>query len=99
MRRPIYQTVLTIGIITSLLISCRESGEGSGVTEKEQQERDKVGNIYNSDEQGIDIENKDNQFNSSRNDNVEGYGQETGAASDTIDNDGDKKVNNSTNKQ
>jgi hypothetical protein len=79
-----------------LLFSCgnKEGTTESEVTEAEERERDKTGNVYNSDEQGVDIENRDNQFNTSRNDNTEGYGQETGAPSDTIDNDGDKKVNN-----
>ncbi len=49
----------------------------------EANERAKVGNVYNPEEQGIEHENRDNQFPSSRNDNRQGTGQETGAPSDT----------------
>lgn len=88
------KTFIALCCTVFFMISCgnrEESKEGVEVTEEEQYEKDKVGDIYNSDEQGIDIENRDNQFNTTRNDNVEGQGRETGAPSDTIDNDGDKK--------
>lgn len=64
----------------------------------ENKEEAKVGKVYDHEQQGVDIENRDNQFPSSRNDSKEGTGQELGAPTDTIDGDGDKvKVNNQTN--
>ena len=81
-----------------LLPSCQQNAEqskvGVEVTEDEQAARDKVGNVYDDQVQGIEHENRDNQFQSSRSDNLEGYGQSLGAPSDTVDNDGDKKVRN-----
>lgn len=67
--------------------------------EAEANEEDKVGKVYNADEQGIDIENRDNQFPVTRNNNVEGEGLETGAPTDTIDGDGDKAIGNSQKRQ
>jgi|GEM_PF-6334473 len=49
----------------------------------EMREEAKVGRVYDTARQGIDHENRDNQFPVSRNDNREGTGQETGAPSDT----------------
>lgn len=72
-----------------LMASCNDKEK-----EAEAREEGKVGNVYNSEEQGVDIENRDNQFPVSRNDNEEGTGQETGAPTDTIDGDGDKKTAN-----
>lgn len=90
--------LLAICFTIFFLSSCQQNAEqskvGVEVTEEEQQARDKVGDIYNDQEQGIEHENRDNQFPSSRNDNMEGYGQSLGAPSDTVDNDGDKKIQN-----
>lgn len=77
-------------LLLTLLASCGHNDS----KDAEDAEEDKVGKIYNPKVQGIDMENRDNQFPSSRNDNREGTGQETGAPSDTVDGDGDKvKVN------
>jgi hypothetical protein len=73
---------------TLALFSCGNNKAEDAENAKESE----VGNIYNKEEQGVQHENRDNQFNESRNDNVEGTGLETGAPTDTIDRDGDKKV-------
>jgi hypothetical protein len=81
------KTIFMSALIAFVILSCTDKEK-----EAEAREEEKVGNIYN-EEQGVDVENRDNQFPASRNDNEEGTGQETGAPSDTIDGDGDKKVN------
>jgi len=63
-----------------VFISCNTRDEQK---EAEAREKAKVGKVYNPEEQGIEHENRDNQFPSSRNDNRQGTGQETGAPSDT----------------
>ena len=85
-------------ITALLLLSCQQSAEqsrvGIEVTDEEKEARDEVGDIYDDQVRGIEHENRDNQFPTSRNDNMEGYGQSLGAPSDTVDNDGDVKVRN-----
>ena len=81
------KSILICSAVAALTVSCRDKEKDA-----EAREEDKVGNVYNSEEQGVDIENRDNQFPSTRNDNVEGEGQETGAPTDTVDGDGDKGV-------
>lgn len=81
------KTIFISSVLAFSTIACTDKEK-----EAEALEEDKVGNIYN-EEQGVDIENRDNQFPVSRNDNNEGTGQETGAPTDTIDGDGDNKVN------
>ena len=51
--------------------------------EAEAREKAKVGKVFNPEEQGIEHENRDNQFPYSRNDDKQGTGLETGAPSDT----------------
>jgi hypothetical protein len=63
-----------------VFISCTKRDEQK---EAEAREEAKVGKVYNPEEQGIEHENRDNQFPSSRNDSRQGTGQETGAPSDT----------------
>lgn len=82
----------TIFLTYSCQQNAEQSKQGVEVTEEEQEARDKVGNVYDDKVRGIEHENRDNQFPTSRNDNREGYGQSLGAPSDTVDNDGDKKV-------
>ncbi|HYD90141.1 MAG TPA: hypothetical protein VEA37_01480 [Flavobacterium sp.] len=72
---------IAIATLTSVLIaSCGTKDERK---EYEEREEAKVGRVYDTAYQGIDHENRDNQFPVSRNDNREGTGQETGAPSDT----------------
>jgi len=66
-------------VITMCFVSCKKDEQ----KEAEAREEAKVGKVYNPEEQGIEHENRDNQFPSSRNDNDKGTGQETGAPSDT----------------
>ena len=84
-------TNLTRAVALSLILasfaSCTDKAK-----EAEAREEEKVGDVYDAEQQGVDIENRDNQFPVSRNNNVEGEGQETGAPSDTIDGDGDKAM-------
>lgn len=81
------KTIFMSAVMAFTILSCADREK-----EAEAREEEKVGNIYN-EEQGVDVENRDNQFPASRNDNKEGTGQETGAPSDTIDGDGDMKTN------
>jgi len=80
-------TIFSIALL-SLVAACNTSND----TDFEAQEKGKIGKIYDHEKQGVDIENRDNQFYVSRNDNKEGQGQETGAPTDTIDGDGDKGI-------
>lgn len=68
-------------MVALALFSCQDKSK-----EAEAREENKVGNVYDKEQQGIEHENRDNQFPSSRNDNKEGTGLETGAPTDTIDN-------------
>lgn len=86
-RIAIIKTLAILCFSTFITLSCKQN-----VTDEEQAARDDVGKVYDSKQQGVDIENRDNQSPSSRNDNKEGYGQSLGAPSDTVDNDGDKKI-------
>lgn len=81
---------LLSALLAASLLSCGHNNS----KDAENAEEAKVGKVYDHKVQGIEMENRDNQFPSSRNDNREGTGQETGAPSDTIDGDKDKmKVN------
>ena len=73
-------------MIALALISCQDKQK-----EAEANEEDRVGNVYDKEQQGIEHENRDNQFPSSRNDNKEGTGLETGAPTDTTGNNSQKK--------
>ena len=68
------------------LISCSDKKENTDTYQETA-----AGEVYDTTQQGVQHENRDNQFPESRNDNYEGNGLETGAASDTIDGDGDSK--------
>jgi len=72
--------ITLILFITIVVASCNTKDPQK---EAEAKEENKVGKIYNPEEQGIEQENRDNQFPSSRNDNKKGTGLETGAPSDT----------------
>ncbi|OYQ37340.1 hypothetical protein CHU92_08370 [Flavobacterium cyanobacteriorum] len=72
-----------IGAILLALFSCGKN--------KSEDKPPQGKNIHNEDIQGVQHENRDNQFPESRNDNTEGNGLETGAPTDTIDGDGDTK--------
>ena len=88
MKRPsTFKAVLLSALTAFCIMSCNNSKK-----EAEESREAEVGNAYDPEHQGIDHENRDNQFQSSRDDNEEGTGQETGAPSDTIDGDGDTKV-------
>lgn len=87
MRKANLKFLLLYGFVAFLTLSCNDNKK-----EAENREEEKVGNVYDSDVQGTQHENRDNQFNTSRNDNIEGTGQETGAPSDTIDGDGDRGI-------
>lgn len=63
--------------------SCNNRTETNSAKKAEKQEQEKVGNVYDEEQQGPGHENRDNQFPSSRNDNKQGTGLETGAPSDT----------------
>ena len=71
--------LILYAILLFSVISCKDDD----TKEQEEREEAKAGKIYNPEQQGIDHENRDNQFSQSRNDNKEGTGQETGAPSDT----------------
>jgi len=79
--------VFALSLMIVGFVSCADKDK-----EAEAREEDKVGDVYDAEQQGVDIENRDNQFPATRNNNVEGEGQETGAPSDTIDGDGDKAM-------
>lgn len=72
-----------LGAFFMALVSC-----GNNKSENKPPES---GDVHNEDIQGVQHENRDNQFPESRNDNSEGNGLETGAPTDTIDGDGDTK--------
>jgi hypothetical protein len=78
MKKNIVNFTLCIAMLLTML-SCKEDN----MKKQEEREEAKAGKIYNPEQQGIDHENRDNQFSQSRNDNKEGTGQETGAPSDT----------------
>lgn len=67
-------------LATLALYSCKDERK-----ETEAREEEKVGKVYNPEEQGNEHENRDNQFPQSRNDNKQGTGLETGAPSDTTE--------------
>lgn len=71
-------------MLAVMFVSCGRSDKDSDADAQ-------AGDVYNTEKQGIEHENRDNQFPSSRNDNKEGTGLETGAPSDTVDGDGDTK--------
>lgn len=71
-------------MILAGLFACTDKKEKA-----EEREEAKTGTVYDSTQQGIEHENRDNQFPESRNDNSEGNGLETGAPTDTTDADGD----------
>lgn len=71
-------TVLSISLL--VLLSCNDENKQEKM---EQREQAKVGKVYDEKHQGIEHENRENQFFVSRNDDVKGQGQETGAPSDT----------------
>lgn len=78
MKKSFPKLVICVTLLVSL-ISCKDDDR----KKEEEREEAKAGKIYNPEQQGIDHENRDNQFSQSRNDNKEGTGQETGAPSDT----------------
>lgn len=78
MKKSFPKLVICVTLLVSL-ISCKDDDR----KKEEEREEAKAGKIYNPEQQGIDHENRDNQFSKSRNDNKEGTGQETGAPSDT----------------
>lgn len=75
------KTLFICFITLAILSSCNKDNRQK---DKEAEEKSKVGKVYDTDEQGIQHENRDNQFPSSRNDNKTGTGLETGAPSDTV---------------
>lgn len=77
-------TVLSM-ILVSPLIACSDKKESTDTYRQSE-----AGEVYDTTQQGVQHENRDNQFPESRNDNYEGNGLETGAASDTVDGDGDR---------
>jgi hypothetical protein len=81
MKKTFYTKTAFLGLAAlALLTSCEQKDERK---EAEAREKAKVGKIYNPEEQGIEHENRENQFPYSRNNNKKGEGQETGAKSDT----------------
>lgn len=78
MKKAVPKLIMCIALLFSML-SCKDDD----TKEQEEREEAKAGKIYNPEQQGIDHENRDNQFPQSRNDNKEGTGLETGAPSDT----------------
>jgi hypothetical protein len=76
---------IALGVMLgSFSIACNDKKEKA-----EEQQEAQAGDVYNDAQQGVEHENRDNQFPDSRNDNSEGNGLETGAPTDTIDGDGD----------
>lgn len=73
------QKFMLCAVLTFAIVACKDDDR----KEQEEREEAKAGKIYNPEQQGMDHENRDNQFSQSRNDNKEGTGQETGAPSDT----------------
>lgn len=84
----ISRAVLLGLFLATASIACTDKKE-----QAEENEEAQAGEVYNSEQQGVEHENRDNQFPDSRNDNSEGNGLETGAPTDTIDGDGDKGTN------
>jgi hypothetical protein len=82
MKNLIVKKTILAAFIAVFAMSCNSKDEQK---ELEAREEAKVGKVYNPEEQGIEHENRDNQFPSSRNDKREGTGLETGAPSDTTD--------------
>ena len=78
--KKLAKSIFFAATFTALLISCDAK---NNKTDAEKNEEAKVGNVYDAGQQGTVHENRDNQFPSSRNDNKEGTGLETGAPSDT----------------
>lgn len=78
MKKATTKLILCAMLFCSML-SCKDDDR----KKQEEREEAKAGKIYNPEQQGMDHENRDNQFSQSRNDNKEGTGQETGAPSDT----------------
>lgn len=70
-------TILAACVITSC------NNRNDKMEQKERREEAKVGKVFDPERQGIDQETRDDQFPSSRNDNREGTGLETGAPTDT----------------
>lgn len=83
----VIRVVFLSAVLATATIACTDKKEKA-----EEQEEAKTGNVYDDTQQGVEHENRDNQFPASRNDNREGYGMETGAPTDTIDSDGDKGI-------
>jgi len=80
MKKPSYFKAAFLGLAAvALLTSCEKKDERK---EAEAREEAKVGKIYNPEEQGMEHENHENQFPSSRNNNKKGEGLETGTPSD-----------------
>ena len=75
----------------ALVLSCPATACTDKKQDAETQEEQNAGAMQN-DENGVQNENRDNQFPESRSDNKEGTGLETGAPTDTIDGDGDTKA-------
>lgn len=73
----LFFTILAACIVTA----CNDRNDK--MEQMEQREEAKVGKVFDPERQGIDQETRDNQFPSSRNDNREGTGLETGAPTDT----------------
>lgn len=80
----VFKTMVLGIMLASLSIACTDKKEKA-----EEQQEAQAGDVYNDGQQGVEHENRDNQFPESRNDNSEGNGLETGAPTDTIDGDGD----------
>jgi hypothetical protein len=85
MRKLTSTLILLTAISLFTLVSCNDNKQEKAEEQKEQE----TGDVYDAEQQGVDQENRDNQFPASRNDNKEGNGLETGAPTDTIDGDGD----------
>ncbi|MCR5863252.1 hypothetical protein LRS05_14480 [Flavobacterium sp. J372] len=80
----LFKTIMLSAILASFSIACTNKKEKA-----EEQQEAQAGDVYDDTQQGVEHENRDNQFPESRNDNKEGNGLETGAPTDTIDGDGD----------
>lgn len=78
------KALLLGAVFASASIACNDKKE-----QAEERQEAQAGEIYDDTKQGVEHENRDNQFPESRNDNSEGNGLETGAPTDTIDGDGD----------
>lgn len=85
MKLAVNKTSLIIAAFALCAIGCSDKKEKA-----DEQHDAQVGKVYDTTQQGIEHENRDNQFPESRNDNREGNGLETGAPTDTTDGDGDR---------